>query len=392
MINKKISRLISKLKKDFRSIHHTQLSKNFLKDNFRFNYNKNEISDSGLDRIFSFAEYIYKDNKKKLSGFNKNDIWTEFTKKKDHNNLEKICLEKDKSKFKQTLDELGKSDLIYGLSNFSNYQNLLASEKEKDKEASQLIDKLISLSEYTKHLKVYNPEHGGGGWIIDNLDFQDLIKKIFVAEDKEIVPFKSPNYTFGYQIEDKFYSIKDFLNFYTSIRMNEIIKNNKSLEIISEIGAGLGHAAYYSKMLNNKHYNIYDLPNILILQAYYLMLSLSENEVHLANEKKNNFAKVSLYPYWEIFNLPILDNTLWLNQDSLPQIDINIAKEYINKLKLGKNSFFLSINQESKNANTNGKYQFPVHEIIKLSNSNFKKIYRSRDFLRLGFIEELYYW
>ena len=79
MINKKISRLISKLKKDFRSIHHTQLSKNFLKGNFRFNYNKNEISDNGLDRIFSFAEYIYKDNKK--GGFNKNDIWTEFTKK-----------------------------------------------------------------------------------------------------------------------------------------------------------------------------------------------------------------------------------------------------------------------------------------------------------------------
>ena len=40
-----------------------------------------------------------------------------------------------------------------------------------------------------------------------------------------------------------------------------------------------------------EHYNIYDLPNILILQAYYLMLSLSENEVHLANEKKKQFRK-----------------------------------------------------------------------------------------------------
>ena len=84
MINKKISRLISKLKKDFRSIHQTEISKKFLKDNFRFYYNKHELSDSGLDRIFCFAEYIYKDEKKS-SEFTKNDIWTEFTKKKDHN-------------------------------------------------------------------------------------------------------------------------------------------------------------------------------------------------------------------------------------------------------------------------------------------------------------------
>ena len=42
--------------------------------------------------------------------------------------------------------------------------------------------------------------------------------------------------------------------------MNEIMKNYKNLEVIYEIGAGLGHTAYYNTKLNDKYYHIYDLP------------------------------------------------------------------------------------------------------------------------------------
>ena len=51
-------------------------------------------------------------------------------------------------------------------------------------------------------------------------------------------------------------------------------------------------------------------------------------------------------------------------------------------------SYLLSINQESKNFNTKGRIQYPMNEII--SNENWKLLYRSRDFLRLGYIEEFY--
>ena len=38
---------------------------------------------------------------------------------------------------------------------------------------------------------------------------------------------------------------------------------------------------------NHNNYNIYDLPTILILQAYFLMSSIGENKVHLSGEIKN---------------------------------------------------------------------------------------------------------
>ena len=89
MFNKQITRLISKLKKDFKSIHQINISEEFVKENFIFHFKKNKLSESGLNRIFSFAEYIYK-NEERISKINKNDMWTEFSKSEDHINLKKI--------------------------------------------------------------------------------------------------------------------------------------------------------------------------------------------------------------------------------------------------------------------------------------------------------------
>ena len=240
-------------------------------------------------------------------------------------------------------------------------------------------------------MKVYNPENGGGGWSIEHNDFdyENLISKIFNQKNIHIPSFKSPNFAYGFYSKSNFYTVKDFKNFYTSIRINEIMNNYPQINIINEVGGGLGHTAYYNSFLNKNYYNMFDLPNILVLQAYFLMLSLGEKYIHLAGEDKNENSKISLYPCWEIFNNKLKDGNLWVNQDSLPQIDKKLSTKYIEEISLSKNSFLLSINQESRNANTNGSIQYPVGEIIN-SRENWNLIYRSRDFLRKGFIEELY--
>ena len=383
MINK-INRILLKLKKDNKSLHQIDISSEYIRDNFHFNHFDGYLSEKGYDRLFTFANHIL--NKEKIFENNKDDIWNKIISQGDHDKLIKHCLNKDKKNFNNLINSAGKTNLVTGFANFFTQKILSKSNKKREKEAVQLLDKLISLAEYLRLIKVHNPEQGG--WETNNLNFKSLIDKIFIYNNKKIIPFKSPNFIYGINSNNNFYCLKDFKNLYTSIRINEIINNNKNIKIISEIGAGLGYTAYYSTFLNNFSYNIYDLPSILILQAYYLMLSAGEDKIHLDGEDKKEKSQISLYPYWDIFSHKLIDNTLWINQDSFPEIDIDLAKRYVKSISKTKHSYLLSINQESKNFNTKGKIQHPVSEII--SNNNWKLLYRSRDFLRLGYIEEFY--
>ncbi len=383
MINK-INRILLKLKKDKRSLHQIDIPSKYVSDNFHFNYSDDNLSEKGINRLFAFANHIL--NKEKKLHDNKDDIWNKIISMPDHGKLIKYCLDKDKKNFISLINSSGKTNLVTGFTNFSAFKILEKSKKKRKIEAVQLLDKLISLAEYLRLVKVYNPEQGD--WNISNLNYKDLIEKIFNYNNKKIKPFKSPNFIYGINSNNNFYCLKDFKNFYTSIRINEILDNNKNIKIINEIGAGLGYTAYYSTYLNNFAYNIYDLPSILILQAYFLMLSAGEDKIYLDGEEKKENAQISLYPYWEIFSHKLIDNTLWVNQDSFPEIDIDLAKKYVKKISKSNHGYLLSINQESKNFNTKGRIQYPVNEIIQ--NENWKLLYRSRDFLRLGYIEEFY--
>ena len=293
----KIKNILLKVKKDNKSLHQIDLSEKFVKENFKFNICENHLTDAGLERIVSFGKRIYQ---KELDlKANKDDLWNEITSREDHENLKKYCLNKDKIKFKDLILEAGKTNLTYGFSNYKSYKDLSLSSKNRNKEAVQLLDKAISLAEYLRLIKVYNPEQGD--WHTNDINYRQLFNLIFNFKDKNIKPFKSPNYIYGVNFDKSFYCLKDLKNIYTSIRIDEIIKNNTNIKTVNEIGAGLGYAAYYNTFFNNLQYNIYDLPAILVLQAYYLMLSLGENKVLLDGEKKNDTSQINLFPYWKIF-------------------------------------------------------------------------------------------
>ena len=384
----KINKILLKLKKDNRSLHQIDISSEYILNNFHFNYFDSHLSDKGIDRIFAFANHILSKEKTFLNNKenNKDDLWNEICSMEDHSKLIKYCLNKDKKNFNILINSSGKTNLVRGFATYYTYQKLSESKKKRKKEAVQLLDKLISLAEYLRLIKVYNPEQGD--WDTSNLDYKNLIEKIFNFNNKKIMPFKSPNYIYGINSKNNFYCLKDFKNFYSSIRINEILENNKNIRTINEIGAGLGYTAYYATYINNFSYNIYDLPSILILQAYFLMLSAGEDKIHLDGEEKKENLQISLYPYCDIFNHKFIDNTLWFNQDSFPEIDIDIAKRYVKAMSKTNHSYLLSINQEARYINSNSKIQYPMYEIIQ--NENLKLLYRSRDFLRLGYIEEFY--
>ena len=381
-IKKKLIRSIIKIKQDKKTLHNIEVSKKYIKENFKFNFRENILSDRGIRRIFSFANYLEKESSK----FKKNnDMWNGITSHEDHKNLIKYCLKDDKEKFLKLLSSLGKTKLVHGYLMYSTYNKLFQSNKEKNKEALQLLDKLISLAEYRKEIKVFNPEQGG--WIAENLNYEELIEKIFTFEKKKIKPFMSPNFTFGIESKKDFYCMKDFMMFYTALKLDHFSKEY-SLKGVNEIGAGLGFSAYYFSQLSKNYYNVYDLPSILILQAYFLMSTLGEDKIHLSGENKNENNQISLFAFWEIFNNKNENEALWYNHDALPEIDYVLAEKYIKKILSSNKSYFFSINQEARNYAA-GKNQHTVYDLLEKEKGH-RLINRSRDFFRTGYIEELY--
>ena len=378
---KRIKKLLFLNRVDKRSFHHFDLEKNKVKNQFDFFVSHKELSDNGINRIFSFSQKLTRN----VKNFEKKDLWDTIVSDDDHLKIFNYCLNRDKINFKNIISKSNKTNLMKGFLNYYSYNDLNSSKKNRNKEATQFLDKLISLAEYRKLIPVFNPEQGK--WLVSDLKFTDILKDVFKYKNKNIKPFQSPNFTYGLNNESDFYCLKDLKSLYTAFKINELSKIYEFKQI-SEIGSGLGYLPYYSSKLNYLNYHVYDLPNILILQAYFLMISLGEEQIHLYGETKNNNNKISLLPYWEIFN-ENENKILWISQDSIPEIDINLSKKFTDKISKCSSSYFLSINQESKNINVAGTIQEPVYSIIN-NKENFKLLNRSRDFLRKGYIEELY--
>ena len=376
-IKKKIYRLISKLERDKRLKHQILFPSVNSENKFFFYNNFKNLDDLNLNRIFNFSLKL---EKSKII-HNKKDMWSNFTKDNDRKNLIKYSSKKNILEFKRLINQGAKSNLFRGFLSYYNF--LFKSKKNRKIERSQFLDNLISLSEYLKLSKVYNPDQGA--WLVeeDKFNVELMIKKIF---NKELNNFISPNNTYGFLLKNKFYSTNDLRAVYTAHKINNLLKNYK-LNSLSEIGGGLGYLGHYSHKISKIDYTIFDLPEVLILQAYFLLLSNNSEKIHLwgENKKKNS---ISLMPYWKIFDLN-KKKTLWINQDSFPEIDVKLSKKYLNVISSNKKNIFLSINQESENTNLIDGNQPKVFQLVK-NFKNFELISRNRDFLTTGYIEEIY--
>ena len=381
-IIKNINRIASRLNHDFKNYHVFSAIKSSSK---KFGFKKNleaKISSKFIDRISAYALYLKTNEPTKKN----NDLWSVIEDQVNHKGfIDSICeTQKNNKELIKVLKDLGKTKLLWGYGPNRKSYIQLGNKKYKEDEKQFFFDYLVSISEYYGNIKVFNPEQGG--WMIEEVDYDDLINKIF--KKKKISFFKTPNYYYGYKYNKEFIFLKDLKGLYAAEQLKNIYKNNDLSEII-EIGAGIGYTCHYLKQMINTKYTIYDLPFSSILQAIYLMISHGENNVHLDNEKsfneKSSNKKIFIKPYWKIFEHKSKKNILWFNEDSMPEIDLSLSKKYTKKILESKKSYFLSINQEARNDYGKGIKQHTVSDLLKTNS-----MYRTRDFLRPGYIEELF--
>jgi putative sugar O-methyltransferase len=174
---------------------------------------------------------------------------------------------------------------------------------------------------------------------------------------------------------------------YTASRAHDLLGDAKA-KSVCEIGGGTGTLAYYLANAGMDEVWVFDLPIVSLVQAYYLMKSLGPDEVWLYGEAPRA-VRVRLLPYWEFENAPERHFALVINQDSLPEIEVAAAREYVRLFREKGIGLFLSINQEARARNAGDHFQSVVSDVV-ARNGGFSRSYRFPHWMRAGYVEELY--
>ena len=238
-------------------------------------------------------------------------------------------------------------------------------------------DKLLSIGEYMGIIPAPMNEAGNGGMNFST-DINELVHNIekelgfSVLLPPGVVP------VFGIPVQNGVLNYRHLLGLYGALRIFELAPNNRS---ILEIGGGLGITALYARRMGFEDYTLLDLPMSCLFAGHFLINSIGNDHVSLYGEKLSG-PTVKVLPYWECQNLPTKNYCLSVNQDSMPEMADRSINEYLKQIKRTTDGLFLSINHE-------GFFPRTVHQFIKLS-GGFKKIYRSKCFVREGYLEEAY--
>ena len=252
--------------------------------------------------------------------------------------------------------------------------------------ASMTQDKLVSLAEAVGAVAVENPEGGSFGESI-RLAPGLLVERIGERLGIDIAPPDIDGGLFKVDTGSGLFGERDANAIYTAHLLARTLKDEASPTVL-EIGGGTGRVAYWSNRLGLKSYSIVDLPRINVVQGYYLLKALSLDQVRLYGEESRSSEEVHIVPDHA---LPTdgrrLD--LVLNQDSLPEMNADTARDYLLWIRDSADRF-LSINHESKPAYGRGqRIEVSVPEVI-AGIDGFEVQLRFPYWMRRGYVVELY--
>ena len=304
---------------------------------------------------------------------NKDSVWSAIFKGL-HGDIHSAFIDGDNEKIVDILRNPKKYNLFYGFENMC--RDLLKNKRLEDiLEPELTMDGLLSLCEAVGVINISNPESLKIIKAIDPEPAIELLEKEFGFNLCFPNPFDGE---YGIKTRKGIISYRAIQALYQAWRISTIVKNIPNPAIL-EIGGGLGRTAYYCHQFGISDYTIVDIPISSLAQANFLGRVLPEDNLKLFGESTDAISKIKLIPPKEFFNSD-LKYDLIINADSLTELNIEIAKQYLRKIgKIG--GIFLSINHEFNSFTVNG---------ITKGLPGLNKLYRNKYWMRRGFVEELF--
>lgn len=278
-----------------------------------------------------------------------------------------------------TLLQVCTTPLVYGFNSYHRYPAIAQDVRARMFESYLTIDRLLSLAESVGAAFPQCPYQGR--WGHHDLDATALVNRIKLRIPFDISPPKAGGGAFGVQTSDGIISSQDILAIYVANRANSIL-SDCAQKTICEIGGGSGTLACYLTRTCAESIMIADLPIVSVIQGYYLMKSVGLKSVNLSGEPVTLEHKTRLIPYWELDEIPGKSVSLFINTDSMPEIDDDIAEHYMELIKDKGSNTFLSINQETQAGEA-------VQDLVEKARG-FKRVYRFPHWMLRGYVEELY--
>jgi putative sugar O-methyltransferase len=333
------------------------------------NYN-----DAELDRICTAY-------KKAKAGKGSEDIWTELV---DSNARFVESLErKDFSSLRHIFLNLFHGPLLYGMGHTDVFMTE-RSPYDKNFLSWRIRDSIISLAEALAVKPVSSTQQTVLAEYMEatNCDLASYIEKIEAALGHSV---SAPDVGKpGAAIIGKHVISPDSIRHaYVMYRIKQLGFNERSS--LLEIGGGFGNVARYAYLQGFRDYTIIDLPHVGAIQAAFLFATIGSDNVALFGEDKIAPVKILRADHKDALKIGY---DLVLNMDSLPEINLTEATEYI-KMARAKAKYFLSINQEAQKMH---RGKIPQHAVSKIVDNmgGFKRLHRNIYWMEQGYVEELY--
>jgi len=157
---------------------------------------------------------------------------------------------------------------------------------------------------------------------------------------------------------------------------------------MAEVGAGVGFTAFAASNLGVGSYTVYDLPEVNIVQGYFLLSTLQPSEVRLYGETGEAAPRVSVLPAFAFEKAQAKAFDVTLNVDSLPEIAPLLARRYLAHIARASRLFF-SINQEAQSPQTASQNQTVTRDLVS-EVPGYRVVLRYPNWIRPGYVDELW--
>ena len=259
--------------------------------------------------------------------------------------------------------------------------------RDEEQVAFSYFDKLVALAEAVGVLPVESPEQGlQGNWGKNIRRSPDeIVGLIEAALGISILPPLGVLPVTGIRVAQGVLHYRHLNALYSAIRIRDLTVTS---DAICEYGGGIGLVALYLKRLARADCTLFDLPLVNVISGYMLMMSLGEEAVCLEGEAASK-DRIKIRAGSSCHAEPDGRFTLALNQDSFPEIDSLIVRDYLNEIARTTTRYFLSINHEVEHPTTKDARHLTVSRTL-ASDSRFCRLSRMPYWLRKGYVEELY--
>jgi hypothetical protein len=246
----------------------------------------------------------------------------------------------------------------------------------------QIVERIFSLAESLALVRTEMPCHAEGYGSPEELP--QLVSKLEQTIGISL-NFPEVGGAYGLLIGNSVITLEAPEHIHVALRIKEAVLQHlepKELKVV-EIGAGFGGTCYWLNRLmpDIASYTIIDLPQVNVLQGYFLAKVYGPEKVRLFGEKQQSTTKFTILPTQA--KVQVGDFDLLINEDSMPEIPESVVKDYLSWAKSGLTGIFFSYNQEA-------------HEIQTLvakavaETGGYARLSRHLSWLRRGYVEEVY--